>query len=317
MSPSIIRISTFVKSLALPIILFLSVPNANAQSFLGSFEPETTKKSESTAKQGEAKAKTKTTKKVNLPDKPNKVDAKGRKQGEWAAKYPNGRYRYTATFKDGAPIGKVTRFDEDGRKTVMLTYKDGIDTISATFYFSNGKVQSKGKYVDEKREGFWLFYNEKGELVESASYSQGKLHGKRCFYFENGKLLSACQWVDSLRNGLYMRYFPSGSKEIVANFRGDELDGLYTRWGADGKVAEKGNYRYGVTVGRWHYRYAEANVEGDVEYDSYGRPKGNTLDSLLYLRQQYYEKNKYNLVDPEQYSSNPDELLRSSGVQIR
>lgn len=317
MSPSIIRISTFVKSLALPIILFLSVPNANAQSFLGSFEPEATKKSESTAKQGEAKAKNKTTKKVNLPDKPNKVDAKGRKQGEWAAKYPNGRYRYTATFKDDAPIGKVTRFDDDGRKTVMLTYKAGNDTISATFYFSNGKVQSKGKYVDEKREGFWLFYNEKGELVESASYSQGKLHGKRCFYFENGKLLSACQWVDSLRNGLYMRYFPSGSKEIVANFRGDELDGLYTRWGADGKVAEKGNYRYGVTVGRWHYRYAEANVEGDVEYDSYGRPKGNALDSLLYLRQQYYEKNKYNLVDPEQYSSNPDELLRSSGVQIR
>ncbi len=301
----------------LPLVFSLWVANAHSQSFLGSFEPEATKKSEATSKQGEAKAKSKTNKKVNLPDKPNKVDAKGLKQGEWASKYPNGRYRYTATFKDGVPVGKVTRFDEDGRKTVMLTYKAGNDTVSAIFYFPNGKVQSKGKYVGEKREDFWLFYNEKGVLLESASYSQGKLHGKRCFYFDNGKLLSACQWVDSLRNGMYVRYFPSGSKEIVAIFRGDELDGLYTRWGADGKVAEKGTYRYGVTVGKWHYRYAEANVEGDVEYDSYGRPKGNALDSLQYLRQQYYEKNKNNLVDPEQFSNNPDELLRSSGVNVR
>ncbi len=311
------RISTLVKSISLSLVFSLWVTNAHSQSFLGSFEPEATKKSEATSKQGEAKAKSKTTKKVNLPDKPNKVDAKGLKQGEWAAKYSNGRYRYTATFKDGVPVGKVTRFDEDGRKTVMLTYKADNDTVSAIFYFPNGKVQSKGKYVGEKREDFWLFYNEKGVLLESASYSQGKLHGKRCFYFDNGKLLSACQWVDSLRNGMYVRYFPSGSKEIVANFRGDELDGLYTRWGADGKVAEKGTYRYGVTVGKWHYRYAEANVEGDVEYDSYGRPKGNALDSLQYLRQQYYEKNKNNLVDPEQFSNNPDELLRSSGVNVR
>ncbi len=311
------RISTLVKSIMLPLVFSLWVANAHSQSFLGSFEPEATKKNEATSKQGEAKAKSKTTKKVNLPDKPNKVDAKGLKQGEWAAKYSNGRYRYTATFKDGVPVGKVTRFDEDGRKTVMLTYKADNDTVSAIFYFPNGKVQSKGKYVGEKREDFWLFYNEKGVLLESASYSQGKLHGKRCFYFDNGKLLSACQWVDSLRNGMYVRYFPSGSKEIVANFRGDELDGLYTRWGADGKVAEKGTYRYGVTVGKWHYRYAEANVEGDVEYDSYGRSKGNALDSLQYLRQQYYEKNKNNLVDPEQFSNNPDELLRSSGMNVR
>lgn len=277
-----------------------------AQSFLGGFAPEASKEQEAQI----AKRNDKRTKKVSLPDKPNKTDSLGRKQGEWAAKYPNGRYKYTATFRNGKPIGKVTRFDMRGRKTVVMSYRNTSDTVAAVFYHPNGKVQARGQYVDDRREGLWRMYAEDGALVESAIYSKNKLHGKRCFYFSNGDLLSVCTWVDSLREGPYIKYFPSGAKAIEANFRHDELDGRFKSWGADGKLTSDGAYRSGVAVGTWHLRYPDANVEGDIVYDSHGIiVNTEEADSLMIRRNSYYNSNVGKFKDPQDYVDNPEKLF--------
>lgn len=292
-------------------IALISLPTlARAQDFLSGFAPEQAKKEHSSQAAKQKKAN-KSTKKVSLPDKPNVTDAKGRKQGEWAKKYPNGRYVYTATFKDGKPIGKVTRFDEEGHKTVVLTYSAKSDTVKAVFYHPNGKPAARGAYVNNKREGLWRTYADDGILIESGNYSKNKLHGKRCFYYENGDLFSVCIWADSLREGPYVKYFPSGAKEIEANFHGDVLDGEYKSWGADGKIASKGIYKSGVTVGKWHIRYTDANIEGDIVYDDHGIIVNTAeADSLLMKRDEYYRKQIGTFKDPEDYIDNPEEFFK-------
>lgn len=289
--------------------------NAQAQDFLGGFAPTSSQtqkdgSQKKSSKSGKKSSTKKESQKVSLPDKPNVTDSQGRKQGEWAKKYPNGRYRYTATFKNDKPVGKVTRYDEKGRKTVVLTYKESTDTVKMTGYHPNGKVSCRGQYVKGKREGFWRFYGDDGVLVESASYNKDKLHSKRCFYYDNGNLLSVCTWVDSLREGPYVKYFIGGAKMIETTFHLDELDGKYTSWGADGKISSQGKYKQGVMVGKWHIHYAGTNVEGDIEYDSHGLPVDP--DAALELQQrrnQYYEKNKGNIQDPEDFMNNPETLI--------
>lgn len=280
----------------------------SAQDFLGGFSPDA--KKQTTTTQTQKKKSAKKTKKVSLPDKPNKTDANGLKQGEWAKKYPNGQYMYTAKFKDGKPVGKVTRYDADGRKTAVLTYSTKSDTVKVVFYHANGKTQARGQYVADLREGLWRTYNEDGDLVESASYAQNKLHGKRCFYYPGGALLSVCTWVDSLREGSYVQYFRGGAKEIQATFHGDVLDGQYTSWGSDGKPTSTGTYRMGVTVGKWHLRYPDANVEGDIVYDSHGIITNTSeADSLFMMRDKYYEKDLGKFKDPADFVNNPEEYL--------
>lgn len=84
---------------AVLIMVVMMASPAMAQDFLGSFAPKDGKekadKKKPLVERKDAKA--------NLPDKPNKKDAQGRKQGEWGKKYPNGRYSYVATFKDDRP----------------------------------------------------------------------------------------------------------------------------------------------------------------------------------------------------------------------
>lgn len=286
-------------------MLIVATPiHAKAQNFLGSFAPEKPKE------QVGQKKSSRQAHKVSLPDKPNKIDPQGRRQGEWAKKYNNGRYKYTATFKDDKPIGKVTRFDPQGRKTVVLTYRNTSDTVKVTFYHTNGKVQARGQYVNDRREGFWRMYAEDGVLVESAIFSNNKLHGKRCFYFSNGNLLSVCTWVDSLREGPYVKYYPSGAKEIEANFHGDELNGQYKSWGDDGKLTSEGTYRAGVTVGKWHLRYPDADVEGYIEYDSHGIIiNTDEADSLMIKRYLHYKSNIGKFKDPQDYIDHPEDYL--------
>ena len=307
------KLSYMIVCLALPFAMMtMGGQEAHAQDFLGGFNPNAGKNSSASQTSKPKAGNRKNVKAVSLPDKPNKVDAQGRKQGEWAAKYPNGRYKYAATFRDGRPVGKVTRYDETGMKYMTLTYTKS-DTVKATTYHRNRKISAKGQYLNEKREGYWRFYREDGTLIETASYSGGKLHGKRCFYFNNGNLMSVCTWVDSLREGPYVKYFISGAKEITATFSGDELNGTYTSWGADGKITSQGEYRNGVTVGKWHMRYPEANVEGDIIYDSHGIIINRAAaDSLEMRRQQYYDKNKGKIKDPQDYMNNPEMYMSGS-----
>lgn len=285
------------------IAIFIAIgSNAYAQDFLGGMAPK------SADKQKADKQKSK--RKVNLPDKPNYKDAKGLRQGEWGTKYPNGRYRYEATFKDDKPVGKVKRYDEDGRLVAVLTYQaNGI--VTSITYHENGKMESKGKYKNQKKEGTWTFYDHNERLIMEVPYSDGKEHGIAKLLYENGKTLEMTTWVDGMKEGPYTKYFVSGQKEVEATYSKNELNGPYRVWGSDGKIVNDGQFAYGVKVGRWKVRFPqEGNYEVTILYDKHGLVINRAeVDSVENLRIKYIEKQLGKHRDPEEYVSHPEDYV--------
>lgn len=288
------------------VALVVSAGTAGAQDFMGIFAPADAQK--------EARREAPATSRqvVKLPDKPNEVDSKGLRQGEWAKKYPNGRYRYVATFRDGKPVGEVKRFYPNGHLSVLMAYDTDSDTCRVeTFHESTGKRESLGQYVRGKREGRWVICNDDGRPLEVSNYSHGKLHGQQSLLYDDGRLFSLTTWVDSLREGPFVRYFPSGAKRTEANYHAGELDGKYRTWGADGKVTEEGQYANGVQVGRWHIRHPEAGgVEGDIVYDKHGLVINKAeADSLQDAVISFFERQKGKFDDPQNYMNHPEDYV--------
>ncbi len=283
----------------------ISIP-VLSQDFLGGMAPkEVQQKKEKSVSQKSASPK------VNLPDKPNRKDAQGRRQGEWATKYPNGRYRYVATFKDDKPIGKVRRFYDTGKLSVLIEYmSQGVCRV--TTYHPDEKVESRGSYKDEKRDGHWQFYNQHAELIRETDYHLGAEHGQSKLYYPDGKLLELSTWVNGVQDGPFFKYFKSGAKEIEASYRAGELNGPYCVYGIDGKPIAKGQYAMGVRVGRWSERYPdEGNLSVNIIYNNHGVVQNRAeVDSVETLRIDYMQRQmgKY-LNDPANYMNNPQDYV--------
>lgn len=293
---------------ALAVAVTLAGVPAEAQDFLGGFAPPGAK----AQKAGERRSVGAAKPAVSLPDKPNKTDGQGRRQGEWGKKYPNGRYRYVATFRDGRPVGTVKRYYPNGRFSAVLVYDSDSDTCRVeTFHEQNGKVESRGMYVGQRREGEWRFYMLDGTLLEVAPYSGGRLHGQQRVLYDDGRLLSLTTWVDSLREGPYVKFFPSGDKNVEATYRNGELEGAYKVWGADGKLVSEGQYRSGVPTGRWHVRYPDAGgLEGDIVYDSHGLVVNqDEVDKLNNAVVDFYEAQRGSFDDPADFMNNPEDYV--------
>ena len=75
----------------------------------------------------------------------------GRKEGVWFDYYPNGKVRFTLTYKSGFPSGKVTAYYATGQKSEEGYWEHGVWTGEYTVYYVNGCVLSKTTY---DKEGF-------------------------------------------------------------------------------------------------------------------------------------------------------------------
>jgi antitoxin component YwqK of YwqJK toxin-antitoxin module len=244
---------------------------------------------------------------VNLPNKPNVIDANGKKQGEWAKKYRNGRYAYTATFVDDVPVGPVVRYTEKGEKSSVQIFSG--DTCHTTTFHSNGKTESKGIYIHKLKEGEWLFFGSEGELIERSNYTHGELNGLQTIYFDNGKVAETCYYKNGVLDGPWKCLFPSGRTQLSANYVDGKLDGYYQCWNVTtGAKSVEGMYSHGKCVGEWK-TYEDNGVDYRIlHYDA----KGNLLDKeaekarivKLYNK---YDAERGNLRDPEHYVDNPTE----------
>ncbi len=285
-------------------LLCIGNTNSFAQSFLDSMGP--TQKTSSSTK----KSKTQQKKEANLPDKPNVTDSLGRKQGQWAKKYPNGRYSYEATFKDDRPVGKIRRYYDDGKLSMTISY-DTNDTCRVVSYYPNKKVEYRGQYFNKLREGTWYFYSAEGYPLSRETYSHGVLHGIRQILFEDGHVYEATTWVDGLREGPYIRYFISGTKQVESAYHKDELHGRFREWGSDGGLILDGTYDNGTRVGTWKVRYLDAgNLKSTIIYDNHGIVQNRAeADSIESLRIKYYEDQKGRFDDPELYINDPESYV--------
>ena len=244
---------------------------------------------------------------VHLPDKPNKTDANGKKQGEWAKKYPNGRYAYTATFVDDVPVGPVVRYTEKGEKSSEQAFRG--DTCYTVTYHENGNPESKGIYIKKLKEGEWLFFNNDGVLITRSFYVNDKLHGKQTLYFATGKESEICYYKNGVLNGEWKCFFPSGKTQLSANYVDGQLDGYYTYLDSStGTKCVEGMYSHGNCVGEWKLYEDNGKDFRTLHYDKNGklREKKSEEERIIKLYNKY-DKERGNLVDPEHFRENPEE----------
>ncbi len=261
---------------------------ANAQNFFGSpfeMEPE---------------------KIVNLPDKPNKVDAQGRKQGEWARKFENGQYAYEAYFVDDKPT-KVVRYYPEGMKSVELTY-DADGSCWAILYDEEGKKEAEGRYVNEKKEGEWKLFFTDGKILGEQTYKDGNLVGTEKIYYNSGGIQEETNYVDGKKNGVSMRYYPSGKRQCVTFYSGDKEHGDYRFFDEGGKTTVEGKHNLGVQVGTWRLYDAEEEEYFEMKYDDNGKLLNE--DEINERMQKQYEKldaERVKIEDPQHYINRPEE----------
>lgn len=246
-------------------------------------------------------------KSVNLPNKPNEIDENGLRQGEWARKYANGHYAYTATFKDGKPVGEMVRYDEKGNKTAVLNYYNESDTCTAKLYGEGQKVEAEGMYVGQNREGKWTLYGTDGKVIGIEVYTNGMLNGEQRHFHGNGQVSQIINYNMGYAQGPSTEYFSTGRIQTECSYNMGQLDGHYKVIDEiSGEVAAEGDYKNGIRQGKWKIYDAFAKEHYIVEYNELGFAiNQDEIDRRMERQMQYYERNRGRLQDPEHFKQDP------------
>ena len=188
----------------------------------------------------------------------NKVDAKGKKQGEWVKTYEKKKnILYKGTFQDDLPVGKFVFYHENGKVKAISRYSNkGQDSYVASYY-DNGKVLSYGKYINKKKDSSWVYYDEWGFLSSTETYQRGEKNGKSIVYYpynrktQGGrpKILELTNYVDGVREGEWIKYLKNGAKLGEGNYSLDQYDGKQTYYHSNGNKKTVFHYKRGVKNG--------------------------------------------------------------------
>lgn len=279
-----------------PILLIVALccaASGAAQDFFGNLAPLSEQKKEE--------------KKISLPDKPNATDSQGRKQGEWARKYPNGRYRYVATFVDNQPVGTTTRYNENGTKSATLTY-DSLGTCHAELFNEEGKLTATGLYASEKRIGLWKSFTNNGKLLSTENYKDGILHGQAITYFPTGEKHSESFFANGEKEGIETEYYRNGRKRCITTYHLGICHGEFKFWEEGGRLTIDGKYKNGHRIGNWKMIDATTGESFVMRYDNNGKLLNH--NDILEREQKQFEldeRNRQKLVDPEDFTQNPEE----------
>lgn len=244
----------------------------------------------------------------------NRSDAQGRKQGDWAKEWPNGKLRYQGRFKDDRPVGEFKHFDEDGVLTSVQLHAGDGKVSRAHHFHPNGRTMAMGKYVQQAKDSTWNYFDMEGRLrkveryasgrlhgaqevyfpngslAEKDHYEQGKLHGECQSWFDNGNLKSLATYVNGGPEGTMIFYYPTGKKEIEGKMVNGDRDGTWYYFNADGTIQLQVLYRQGVMVkerkenGIFKEYYDDEQLMSEVRYKG-GKREGPFVE--------YYDNGKW------------------------
>ena len=127
----------------------------------------------------------------------NKVDVKGKKQGQWIKNYKNKKIRYSGQFKDDIPQGIFKYYYKSGELQATKEFFHNGVAAATHFYYKNSKLKASGLYVNEKKDSTWNYYNVAEILILSEEYKNGVLNGTTKTFYEDGKLYEGiCAFSD-------------------------------------------------------------------------------------------------------------------------
>jgi antitoxin component YwqK of YwqJK toxin-antitoxin module len=230
----------------------------------------------------------------------NKVDEKGKKQGDWIKKdASNGKVLYKGIFKDNNPVGKFVFYHETGRVRAISNYfNEGKDSYVASYY-ENGKLLSYGKYVNEKKDSVWVFYDEYGYFISTENYSNGTKNGVSRVYYPydskidpgQPKILEEITYVDGVRNGYWAKYFKNGAKLGEGDYLLDQFDGKQSYFYPTGAKKAVIYFKRGIKTG-YSFSYDENGEEISKNYYLNGiELTDKTLENhLIHKKKQQMQK---------------------------
>jgi antitoxin component YwqK of YwqJK toxin-antitoxin module len=185
---------------------------------------------------------------------PNKLDAKGKKDGVWVEKYKNGKKKFEGTFNHGVPAGQFKHYDEkNGKLEAQLNYYPDGNKAAAFLYYANGVVMAQGLYNDKKKDSLWRYYAQDSVLVSQEFYRMGVKHGEWKLYYRNGINSSLETFNNGKKEGAVAEWFDSGKVKSEGTFKNGKQEGFYTTYFPNGVASTLGNYKNGLKNGEWIY----------------------------------------------------------------
>lgn len=212
--------------------------------------------------------------------------------------YNNGNEAERGLFENGERIGLWTYRYHDGSiksqgiEGVRIANNGYIFNIKIgewKWFFENGNLEKIGYYNDNgKEEGIWKEYYDNGKLKLEENYSNGNYDGYVTEYYNNGQLNSKLLYVpvihksSRIKDSTYTFYHKNGKLKEKGSYKFGLKNGLWTTWYDKGVIKSKGHYNNGKYVfcgivpylvfyvikdGAWEYWHSNGKKMSEGEYE--------------------------------------------------
>ncbi|MEZ5071924.1 MAG: hypothetical protein R2751_13430 [Bacteroidales bacterium] len=209
----------------------------------------------------------------------NRLDEQGRKTGAWVVEYPNGKTRYTATFREGRPVGEMLRYDEKGALQARMMFGEDGTRNYTHMYYRNKQTAAEGWYVGQEKDSVWTYYSEfDGSVRFREPYIAGKRWGTVVHYFQSGLVSEELDYAEDVRHGTWRQYHTDGSLRLTGHYDRDRLDGPYAVYYPDSTLKVEGQYLGDKAHGQWRYYDEDGTELYTIEFR-----EGNATDQKRYL----------------------------------
>jgi antitoxin component YwqK of YwqJK toxin-antitoxin module len=239
----------------------------------------------------------------------NRTDEKGLRQGPWEKLYENGRPAYKATFKDGKPVGTMTRYYSSGKVKVSIDFGAIGDKGYAQIYNEAGNVLAKGIYRDNQKDSTWTYFYPSGKVASVETFVNGVKNGKNTIYYTNGRVAEELTWVDGKKEGTWLQFYESGKIKLESSNKADKIEGGYRFYFENGKVEINGLFVNGLEQGLWSFYLPDGKLNHEITFNN-GIAENSQQDAEKFSRQlAEWEQNKEKLRDPEKMVNDPEAAI--------
>lgn len=216
---------------------------------------------------------------LSLAQVPNKLDAQGRKQGEWGKLYEGTRvYMYRGQFKNDKPVGKFTYFYKSSKVKAIINHDEGTNRSVAYFYHEEGTLMSCGIYRNLKKDSIWVNFTPSQRLSTKETFKNDSLHGMKVVFFIPEDPNNKSQRVSAIYNynngaldGESKEYFLSGTLKQKGQYKDNKKVGVWEDFHPNGKRSVLTRYKDGMKHG--YTIVYDDNMKRVAEtYYYYGRP---------------------------------------------
>ncbi len=218
--------------------------------------------------------------------------------------YPNGQKMYEGYFINDKPVGKLTRYHENGKIRAIQNFLSN-DSVQVELFAGDGSPVAKGLYIGNKKEGVWEYFAKTSKLLMIEHYKGGLKQGQALVFADNGEIIDKMNYKNDLLEGERIQYYPSGYMLAKYHYKEGKLNGSFVSLYETGQKDEEGFYKDNKKHGIWKI-YKEDGTTNAIDFEN-GRAKNqDELDKRLQEQMDLNEKGNPTIKDPQDYIDNPD-----------